>query len=237
MNVYFLVEGRHTEKKFYDAFMQYYFEGKMTRVQQVHEAVHHNYFILSAQGYPKIFTHILPSAIADINGTEQYKHLLFCIDTEEHDHAHRKAELDEYLEKYRKEGIELNSECQLHLITQNRCIETWFLGNKTVYKSNPQDTTLIEYQQFYNVSTHDPELMSVLPLLAKKNILHAQFHEDYLKRLLRERNISYTKNMPGPTLHDPYLQALQDRASEGDIQSFARFLAWCDTLKQQLQSA
>ena len=236
MNVYFLVEGQRTEKKFYDAFMQYYFEGKLGRVQQVHEAVDRHYFILSANGYPKIFTHVLRNAIKDISDKNNYQHLLLCIDTDEQDHAHRQAELDRYLQQYKKDGIELPDHCQLHLMSQHRCMETWFLGNKKAYKDNPQDTTLVEYQQFYNVSQQDPEQMGILPRLAKKKLLHAQFHGDYLQRLLKERNIRYTKNMPSEVLHDPYLRAIRQRARDNapDLASFARFLDWCQTLQQQL---
>ena len=48
------------------------------------------------------------------------------------------------------------SSAELIVITQNRCIETWFLGNKKIFKNNPQSDELASYVKFYNVKENDP---------------------------------------------------------------------------------
>ena len=234
MNVYFLVEGERTEVEFYDSFIQYYFEGGLTKVEQIQDVEEANYFILSAQGYPRVFTSILPRTIQDLNSYQAYNHLVICVDTDEHDHAHRQVELEEHLSQYQKDGIVLHEGCQLHLITQHRCMETWFLGNRKVYKGNPENKTLVEYQQFYNVSQNDPEYMGVLPRLAKRNINHAHFHEDYLIKMLRERNMLYKKRQPNAVLTSSYFQELQKRTRDDDLASFQRFLTLYTRFKEQL---
>ena len=65
MNIYFLVEGKSTEKKVYPKFVEYFFEGRLTKVNQFNQVVDNNYFLLSGNGYPRIFTDVLKNAIVD----------------------------------------------------------------------------------------------------------------------------------------------------------------------------
>ncbi|MFK7982400.1 MAG: hypothetical protein AB8G86_20630 [Saprospiraceae bacterium] len=232
MNIYFLVEGRSTEKKVYPKFVEHFFEGKLKRVSQFNKIVNNNYFLLSGNGYPRIFTDVLKNSIADINSVGTYDYLFLCIDADENSIAERQLELEEYLAEFKKERIELNSNCTLELIVQNRCIETWFLGNKVVYKANPSSNALLKFQEFYNVEENDPELMSIFEGFDN----HANFHFTYLKEMLLERNIRYTKNYPRDVAESHYLERLIERGNNNShIQSFMHFYNLCKKIKEELE--
>lgn len=231
MNIYFLVEGRSTEKKVYPKFIEYFFEGRLTKVNRIDNVRSNDYFLLSANGYPRIFTDVLKNAILDINSIGNYNYLVLCIDTDEGTIKDRYDELEYYLNKFQQEeGIKLDEECKIELVAQNRCIETWFLGNKRIYKENPSGNLLREYQKFYNVKLEDPELM---PLLNGFDT-HASFHLAYLKEMLRERNIRYTKNFPRDVAERHYLEQLILRTEENDIQSFMSFYNFCLKIKEKI---
>lgn len=232
MNLYFLVEGRSTEKKVYPKFIEYFFEGKLTRVNQFDEVTNNNYFLLSGNGYPRIFTDVLKSTIADINSVNNYDYLFLCIDADENSIVERQKELDDYIEEFRNEGIILNSNCKLKLILQNRCIETWFLGNKVVYKANPSSDMLLKFQEFYNVKENDPELMSIFDGYDN----HATFHFTYLKKMLLERNVRYTKNYPRDVAENHYLERLIERGQDDEhIESFMNFYNLCKVIEKELK--
>ena len=230
MNIYFLVEGRTTEPKVYPKFCDYFFDGKLERSRQLADVIDNNYYLLSANGYPQIFTSILKSSIEDINNHGKIDRLIICIDSEEGDIQTREQELSKYLDNYRKDGVVLDTNCQLHLIVQHRCIETWFLGNKRVYKSNPSREDYRKYQNHYNVQENDPEHMSKHPDFNT----HADFHFDYLREMLKERSVNYTKKFPRDVAEPHYLKELIARASEGDISSFRNFYDLCMEIKEKL---
>ncbi len=75
---------------------------------------------------------------------------------------------------------------KLLIIMQNRCIETWFLGNRKIYSRQPQSSPLLDYSCHYNISINCPELMANYPTFNT----HAQFHEAYLRELFRAKNVS-----------------------------------------------
>lgn len=234
MNIFFLVEGNSTEKKVYPKFIEYFFEGKLMRVREFDKITTNNYFLLSGNGYPSIFTEILRNAILDINAIRNYQYLVLTVDADETSILERQQELLFYLNKFKtEEGIVLHENCQIKLIVQNRCLETWFLGNKKVYKNNPSGQRFLEYQKFYNVQTSDPELMPVYPDFDT----HASFHLDYLKEMLKERNIRYTKNYPRDVAEKHYLEQLVRRGKEDEhLESFMDFFDWCVKVKAKLET-
>jgi len=231
MNIYFLVEGRSTEKKVYPRFVEYFFEGKLTKVNQFDKVDENNFFLLSGNGYPRIFTGVLKNSILDINSNGKYDYLILCIDSDENSIEERQEELNNYLKQFKEEGVILTDKCKLELVVQNRCIETWFLGNKHVYKSNPSSNVLIEFQNFYNVRDNDPELMPAF----KDFDNHANFHFAYLRKMLLERNIRYTKNYPRDVSESHYLERLVERGeNDNHINSFIHFYNLCKNIKEEI---
>ena len=95
------------------------------------------------------------------------------------------------------------------IIVQNRCIETWFLGNRRVVRKNPHSPVLRGYLQHYNVMVDDPELMGLHPAFTR----HAQFHASYIKEIFQERQLHYSKKFPGPVLEGAFLDQLRRRVA------------------------
>ena len=80
---------------------------------------------------------------------------------------------------------------------------------------------LKEYISHYNVNEKDPEMMEKY----RNFNTTSQFHVDYLRRLLREKNILYTKINPSDTAESYYLEQLIKRVEEtDDLKSFKSFL-------------
>jgi parvulin-like peptidyl-prolyl isomerase len=95
------------------------------------------------------------------------------------------------------------------------------LGNKKIFTHNPQDNNLKRYISHYNVYENDPERMGKYGVFNTTS----QFHVDYLKKLLNEKNISYTKNNPSDTAEGYYLEQLIKRIKEtDDLKSFRSFI-------------
>jgi hypothetical protein len=139
MNIYFLVEGKRTERKVYPAWLSYI----LPELKQVHsydEVEKNNYYLFSAEGYPSIIYEHLPNAIEDICLIGKYNYLVVCLDAEENTAHQLKQEIYGFLQA---ENIQLGN-TNLTIIIQNRCIETWFLGNKKIYIRNPQSSPLFE---------------------------------------------------------------------------------------------
>ena len=231
MNLYFLVEGRSTEKKVYPKFISHYIGDNLTRVNEFDKVLKNNYFLISGNGYPRILSNVLKNSIQDINTINKYDYLIICIDADDNDFEDRQNEVNRYLIEFKNEGIELVESCEIILIVQNRCIETWFLGNEKIYKSNPQSQHLNEYQDFYNVKTNDPELLPI----HEGFDTHANFHFTYLREMLLERNIRYSKNHPREVAEPYYLDELSKRCENtGHLKSFKKFIEFCEIIKEKI---
>jgi hypothetical protein len=220
LNIYFLVEGK-TEKKIYSQWISHLLP-ELKRVYSFDDADDHNYYLFNCGGYPQILNDI-PKAAEDIRHCGKYSYLVVCLDADESTVEERKKEVIEKL----KPG-EMNA--QLVVIVQNRCFETWFLGNRNVYSRNPQDEFLRVYNNFYNVSRKDPESM---PNFKGFNKIQ-QFHKDYLKRMLAERGISYTKANPRGVGESRYVKELKKRISDmpGQLETLHNFFTFCGSIRR-----
>jgi REP element-mobilizing transposase RayT len=225
MNIYLLVEGRRSEKKIYPQWLSYLLPG-LSQVRYFDEAKNHNFYLFSSNGYPSILDDI-KNAAEDINSCGKYAYLVVCLDADESTVEEKKEEIDEI---FQQGSVELKAE--LVVIVQKRCFETWFLGNRKVFSRNPQDEIFREYCRFYNVSIKDPEMM---PNFTGFNRI-AQFHEDYLKRMLREKGIRYTKRNPGNVGESHYIEALQKRTENnpGHLKSLRYFFQFCEAIHRIL---
>jgi len=115
------------------------------------------YYMFCGQGIPSTYNHVA-NAIKDINARPElnYDYLIVCLDGENLGVEGRKQKLINYLNE---KQVELVSKCRLRIIVQNACVETWFLGNRKIVRSNPNGEYLKDYLQHYNVKIDDPELM------------------------------------------------------------------------------
>ena len=221
MNLYFLLEGKRTEKKVYPQWLSYLLP-QFKQVKYFDEVERYNYFLFSSNGYPYLLDDIV-NAVRDINSSGKYSHLVICLDADECTIEKRKEEIQTYLHT-----SSIKFEAKLVIIVQNRCFETWFLGNRKVFSRNPQDEIFKKYCLFYNVSTHDPERMLSFPGFGSIS----QFHEDYLKRMLLEKGTRYTKKYPGDVGKSYYIKELKKRAADcpDHLISLQEFFSFCNFL-------
>ncbi|CBN58086.1 hypothetical protein OSCI_3620009 [Kamptonema sp. PCC 6506] len=230
MNLYFLVEGATTEKKVYPAWLAHLLP-ELQRVQSYDLVNEKNYYLISGEGYPSIYNFI-GNSIEDINASGKYNYFVVCLDAEENTVTELKTEIYDFLST---QQLILNN-TKFVLIIQNRCLETWLLGNRKIYSKQPQSQPLLDYTKYYNVSAHDPEMMGKY----KDFNTHAQFHESYLKALFEAKNEkkSYTKQRPGDVLKPFYLDQLVARIQQEPqhLTSFRYFIDFCNTIRSQLQN-
>ena len=187
------------------------------------------FYIFNGNGFPSILNNHLRNAVEDVNAIGKFNYLVLCIDADESSVDERVAEVNKFIHD---EQLVLNNPSKLFLVIQNRCFETWFLGNRRVFKRNPAEQLLPQFIAFYDVSADDPEQMGKMHGFET----HAQFHATYLKEMLNERNIRYTKHNPGAVSDQAYLLELIARADETThIQTFQSFVDFCNQVKLEMQ--
>lgn len=212
MNLYFFLEGRRTEPKVYRSWIKFVFP-QLVEVQRIEDVQHDNYLLISGLGYPQLLNHV-NQILSDIAQHNNVDHFFVCVDAEEEKYEVRLAEIESYII-----GKLSNTDC--HAIVHNCCIETWFLGNQQMLRRNPHSERLREWKAFYDVGNECPELMGAFSGYRTS----AQFHFDYLREMLRERNLRYSKELPSTVQEEGYLKAIVNRYERtGHIQSFGRLL-------------
>jgi hypothetical protein len=228
MNIYFLVEGRRTEKRLYRSWLSYLIP-KLKQVEYHDQVSNNNYFLISGGGYPNIIDDGIPNAMDKIQEVGKYNYLVICLDADENSITEKKQEITDFITT---ENIELGN-TKLIPIIQNRCIETWLLGNRLMFNpSQPQQPPLSDYTQYYNVYANDPELMGNY----NQQYTHSQFHFKYLKAILELKNITYTKKFPRDTQKQDYLQKLINRIRNEPqhLKTFQEFIKFCDLIAKQI---
>lgn len=229
MNLYIVVEGRRTEKKVYPAWLNILLP-ELTRVDWPDEVSVESYYLFNGNGFPSLLHNHLANSIEEINELGTFDYLVLVMDVDETSIEFRKQEVLGFIDE---QNLSLPDTTELIIIPQDKCLETWFLGNRNVFKSNPNRTDLIEYVRFYNVKQNDPERMGVFDGFNT----HAQFHSEYCKEFLRERNIRYTKVNPQGVTEETYLNELIKRSVETEhLSSFKSFIEFCDKLKEKLKN-
>ncbi|MEG2281858.1 MAG: hypothetical protein RSB93_01365, partial [Rikenellaceae bacterium] len=131
MNIYVLVEGRVTEMQVYAKWIPYLIP-QLTQVDHLSEVRDDNFYMFSGYGYPSILRR-LAGTICDINHHGNIDYLVICLDSEEESIEQR------YKVIMRRMSIlheKLTSRTKIKIIVHHRCIETWFLGNRDLDKSN-----------------------------------------------------------------------------------------------------
>lgn len=226
MNFYIVVEGEKTEMSVYPAWLSL-LAPAYTRIEHFDDVNENNYYIFCGGGIPSIYTHVT-NAVLDINeinskGDPRYDYLLVCLDTEEENRDYILHQIESQLQS---KGISLQ-DAELLVFEQKICMESWFLGNLNVFKENPQDAEYMEFVKYYNVGQNNPEDMKNMD--ANRFATAAKFHLRYLKRMLEERNMTYTKSNTLAVQQQTYLQQLIKRYEEtGHIATFG---SWYEFVK------
>lgn len=231
MNIYFLVEGQSTEAEVYPAWLSYLIPD-LERVYNFDEVEKNNYYLFSSFGIPYIDKDIL-NAVEDVNSLGKYNYFVICVDSDAATVQQREQKINKLLNDAKINLIDTS----LKIVVQNRCIETWFLGNRRVYTRFPQkNIDFIEYSAFYNVSANDPELMEK-PDGFEGSI--SNFHFKYLKSMFNERsNMIYSKSNSSEVQRISYLEELQRRVNDepSHLPTFIDFLAFCRKISNEISN-
>lgn len=228
MNIYFLVEGKRTEMKVYPKWLSLLIP-ELTRVDSHEHVTNNNYYIFSGNGYPSLLHNHLRNSIDDVNDVGQYDYFVICLDSDEQSIADCEKEILDFIAA---EGIILNPITKLVIIVQNKCLESWFLGNTKIFKKNPSSSFLRDCVMHYNVKKEDPELM-LKP--ANFDESTSVFHASYLQELLAERGVNYTKKNPQAVTEKYYLEELIIRSNKTrHISSFMFFINFCSFLRKSI---
>jgi len=228
MNLYIIVEGE-TELQAYPKWFSYTLP-QLSQVDDYRDITNNNYYIFSCGGIASMYNHIV-NAIKDINDVKKYTYFIIVVDSEEISVKRRKEKILEFI---KEEGVELVDSCELKFIIQHRCMETWLLGNRKVYKRNPQGEKFRAYSSFYNVEMDDPELMPKYEGFK----LTPHFHYAYLREMLKEyNNIRYSKHNPKVALEATYFDEMVKRVLDepSHLHSFSDFLVLIEEIKEYLQ--
>ena len=218
MNLYMLVEGRRTEKMVYRKWITHLFPN-LREANTIEDVSTDNFFIISGNGYPS-YVRRINAALQDMRNSGKFDHLIVCVDAEDVSLQVRLKEIDTIVS-----GGPIPK--AYFVIVHDCCIETWFLGNSKMMRRNPETQRLRQWKDFFDVSENDPELLPCHAAYSSR----AQFHHDYLQDMFRERDLSYSKNHPGPVLDRTYFQAIVERSSRtGHLFSFRRLLGFLNSL-------
>lgn len=228
MNLYILVEGK-SEKYIYPAWLEVLIPG-LSRVEKYDEADEYNYYLFSSFGYPSILDDII-SAIDEINEVNKYDYLMIVLDADDTSVEDRRTEV---LQKISETTF---SHSRVLVVVQNHSIETWCLGNRKVYSRNPTTDEFISCTKFYCVKDNDPEYMGIDESIMQVTTT-AQYHEYYLRKMLLERNASYSKGKRSKAVQDvEYLKQLIERIeTTNHLDSFKEFILLTQNLKQQIET-
>ncbi|MEM7656277.1 MAG: hypothetical protein AAF399_09135 [Bacteroidota bacterium] len=203
---------------------------QLSRAETPFEAQHNQYYVFSGGGYPSLLHVHLPNTIRDINEIGTFQYLVICLDADEVSVAERKQEVLDHIQETK---VPLNPSTQPVVIVQNRCFETWFLGNRKLFKRNPESPRLRSFINYFDVSRQDPEKMGAFTF-----DYHSPFHFAYLKELFSERKVAYTKRDPRAVMEHAFLQELIFRHTETkQLDTFDDFLQFCRLINPQLSAS
>jgi len=213
MNLYFVVEGRRTEKSLYKYWVSYLCP-QLNLVSHISELTQDNFSIISGEGQPGYFEKI-KNAFLDIASLSNVDYLFICVDSEDLLYNDKREQIDNFV------SDECPAvDCQIVIIIQNHCIETWLMGNKRINIDNASDPELISYRDYYNVNVDDPEGLEPID---HRSI--GEFTGRYLKLMLKEKGVSYSKKHVGKVGNKGYFKQLVRRyEQDGHINSFGYFL-------------
>lgn len=225
MNLYFLMEDGKSARKVYPSWIEHLCKG-MTKKDRVDEVTENNFFIISGEGYPSIFDVFLEPSIQDMNDAGNFDYLVICLDSD-----------GRSTKEIRKEALDRISKCnirpknyKIQVIVQQICFETWLLGNRNpkTFKRNPSDPELVAMMKHFDVYVEDPEKMKKMP--GTQGTI-GDFHYKYLKLLLKERKINYSKSKPRGVTEIDYLEELILRTQETPhLQSLKEFFDFCKNI-------
>lgn len=217
MNLFFYVEGSSTEFKVYQKWVKY-FKPNLDYIDSIDQYDNNKYFIKSGGGIPQMLQDNLVSSVKTVNdliksGTNIYK-FIFVIDVENRSPDDVLGEVDSRLKS-------LKCLTKFSIVIQNYCIESWALGNRSIFPRHPSDSILRDFKNFYDVSSLDPEKMPNYDGYPTK----ALFSKRYLKKIANNYRSTYSTTNPNFIMTRDFFTGIMERHNNtSHINSFNSFL-------------
>lgn len=233
MNLYILVEDGKSGHKIIDNWIANLMPS-LTRVASVNEVTEQNYVIFSGLGYPRLLgtdsssssRNVLGQTIETLNQIKKFDYFLIFLDGDDEGVQARKNITIHKIEHYKE-----HLSCPYQIFVQNKCIETWLLGNRD-YFPKTYSQSFEAFANHYNVALLDPELMeNDSRALVTTNAL---YHERYLRQMMQEVGLHYLKSRAHPVMYSrPFIEGLQQRVIEtNDLKSLKEFFDFIQKLNQ-----
>lgn len=233
-----LLEGE-TEPNLYPTWLKF-LAPNMRKEEFIEKLDNNSFYVKGGLGYPGILDKEqgLKNTLKDISEYQNINQLwIVCdadnqaVETREH---FIKSKISELLAEDKSLSI---SHCDIHIIIQKACIETWGLANKKVFPRSNIVPPFDEYVAFYDVGVDDPEQM-IKPDSYEYSI--GRYHEGYLKQMLfakakqsNKTKRAYSKTDPTPLDKEFYLKSIITRMEQDNhMDSFKKFYTLALQLNQ-----
>ncbi len=226
MNLYCLVEGK-TEKKVFPQWFSYLLPS-LKLVESAQDAENNNYYLISGKGFPSILDNHLRASINEINEYGNYDVFMLCLDSDGLPFQEKISQVDTFMTENA-----VHPKCEMKIIIPNKCVETWFMGNRKIFTRTPSPN-FIEFAKFYNVHDQNPEEMEKPDSFEESCSL---YHYEYLKHMLLEKNIRYTKTHPNEVTKPHYIDQLKERLKKTPmhLQTLSMFFDFCQYLSDKTE--
>jgi len=233
LNLYILVEDAKSGKEIVEKWIGLICP-KLKRVNTVGELTYNSYIVFSGHGYPSMLginpeskpKNILGETIETINETGIIDFFLVFVDGDEAGVTKRIASVVKKINLYPTGLI-----CPYAVFVQNKCLETWLLGNTDLLSKNPIDE-IVNFLNHYDIFENDPELMKKDKRYATTDSL---YHERYLREMMKYAGHRYNKAKAAPImLTNEYINGLKNRLEKTDhLLSLRTFFEFMDFINDQ----
>ena len=238
MNLYFLVEGV-AELKVYPIWIEYLLNGKISRSDDYTQMSADQYYIFNGGGAGNMIHNAIGDAIDEIASNPVFDYFVVVIDSENESVATRKRRVENAISGA---TVDLPANCQVQILVQQVCFETWLCGHIQCYQSAKASSNknIRMYVDDYDVEIQDPEAMPANPA-GRSTLNHlsiGKYHSCYLHHMLKASypNIPYTKSRADQIVDTAYLADLIYRlnTTPAHLNSFQQLFSLTDTMKAQL---
>ena len=215
MNIYLVVEGLAGAKMVYAHWVPLVNPDLRVR-KNIDEVDQNSLWIVGGGGGPSYYE-VIKAGAEDVASNESFDRLVVAIDSEDMSYHDKKSEIEELIDG-------LNFNIVYRVVVQHFCLETWFLGNRSIISRNSDVECVRKYRGIYDVLENDPEL---LPGVQENRLNRSQFAYKYLSCLINAKNpsLSYKKNRPLFILNNKYYNRVKERFDQTEhIASFGDFL-------------
>lgn len=215
MNLYILVEDGKSGHKIIDHWIPLLLP-TLTRAPTLYDMTDNQYVIFSGLGYPRLLgtdatapsKNVLGQTIDMINTCQKVDYLLIFLDGDDEGTEKRTEIVTNKINSYRQPLT-----CPFMIFVQNKCLETWLLGNRDFFPTQPS-SSFLSFMNHYNVACDDPEQMendTKRALVSTSSL----YHERYLRCMMQEGGYRYSKSRPASIMYtEDFINGLKIRIKE-----------------------